>query len=92
MGEHPGEKTLASSSGLVTEGLCWCSWGCLGSALFAALAFAMWHLISTRFGKGCRRAGTAPSMSPKLGKGPLDEEREGGGGMQVWREAENAAS
>lgn len=63
--------------------------------LFAALAFAMWHLLSMSFGKGCRRAGTAlaPSMSPKLGKGPLDEEREGGGGMQARRgEAENAAS
>lgn len=48
----------------------------------------MWHLLFTSFVKGCRRAlsraawpGTAllepPSMSPQLGKGPLEEERSG---------------
>lgn len=85
MGEHPGEGDLgflfrSGDRGTWTR-LCWCSGGCRGSVLFAALGFAMWHLLLfTSFVKGCRRAGWpgTPSVSPKLGKGPLDEEREGG--------------
>lgn len=97
VGEHPGEGDL----GLVTEGL---GPGCAGApgAVLAQGCLQPWDLPCGIFSsQALSRAvwpGTAllvtPSMSPQLGKGPLDEERSGSGaGMQVWRgEAENAAS